>query len=108
MRVATNPQRLVGQLTRKGAAEPSVTKTPRNSLAPAMMSRVPHGQTKRTRKGPENSGARHASARRVVEENMIDAYGESDQRIGRLTVADTRLVAVITSEMTGAAVLGWW
>jgi len=104
MRVATNPQRLVGQLTRKGAAEPSVTKTPRNSLAPAMMSRVPHGQTKRTRKGPENSGARHAPARRVVEENIIDAYGESDQRIGVLTMVETRLAVLITSEMLGTPV----
>ena len=40
----------------------------------------------------------------VVEENIIDAYGESDQRIGVLTMVETRLAVLITSEMLGTPV----
>ena len=68
------------------------------------MSRVPQVKTKRTREASPRSrlGKRQLDA--LIEEAIIDAYGESEQRVGFLTMLEEHLAVPFATEILGTAV----
>jgi len=69
------------------------------------MSKVPQVKTKRTRGTSQRSrfiGKRQLEA--LIEEAIIDAYGESEQRVGFLTMLEEHLAVPFATEILGTAV----
>jgi hypothetical protein len=68
------------------------------------MSKVPQVKTKRTREASQRSrlGTRQLEA--LIEEAIIDAYGESEQRVGFLTMLEEYLAIPFATEILGTVV----
>ena len=68
------------------------------------MSRVRQVKTKRTREATHRSrlGTRQLEA--LIEDAIIDAYGESEQRVGFLTMLEEHLAVPFATEILGTAV----
>ena len=68
------------------------------------MSRVTQRQTKRTReRSPRKRlGTRQLEA--LIEEALVDAYGESEQRVGFLTMLEENLTVPFAAEILGTPV----
>jgi hypothetical protein len=68
------------------------------------MSRVPHRQTRRTLKRAAHPVLSKRRLNELIEEAIIDAYGESEQRVGLLTMLEEHLAVPFTTEILGTAV----
>src|SRR5260221_10555541 len=68
------------------------------------MSRVPHRQTGRTPKRAAHPVLSKRRLNELIEEAIIDAYGESEQRVGLLTMLEEHLEVPFTTEVLGTAV----
>ena len=68
------------------------------------MSRVPRRQTTRPRKRAAHPVLGKRRLNDLVEEAIIDAYGESEQRVGLLTMLEEHLAVPFTTETLGSAV----
>jgi hypothetical protein len=68
------------------------------------MSRGPHRQTTRTPKRAAHPALGKRRLDDLVEQAIIDAYGESEQRVGLLTMLEEDLAVPFTTEMLGTAV----
>ena len=68
------------------------------------MSRVPRRQTTRPRKRAAHPVLGKRRLNELVEEAIIDAYGESEQRVGLLTMLEEHLAVPFTTEILGTAV----
>jgi hypothetical protein len=68
------------------------------------MSRVPPRQTTRTRKRTAHPVLGKRRLDELVEEAIIDAYGESEQRVGFLTMLEEHLTVPFTTEMFGTPI----
>jgi calcium binding protein len=68
------------------------------------MSRVPHRQTRRTPKRAAHPALSKRRLNELVEEAIIDAYGESEQRVGFLTMLEEHLAVPFTTEILETAV----
>ena len=68
------------------------------------MSRVPHRQTRRTLKRAPHPVLSKRRLNELIEEAIIDAYGESEQRVGLLTMLEEHLAVPFTTEILGTAV----
>src|SRR5438132_10951221 len=68
------------------------------------MAKVPQVKTKRTREASQRSrlGTRQLEA--LVEEAIIDAYDESEQRVGFLTMLEEHLTCPFTTAILGTPV----
>jgi hypothetical protein len=60
--------------------------------------------TRRTRKRTARKALGKAPLEALVEEAIIDAYGESEQRVGFLTMLEDRLAVPFTTDILGASV----
>lgn len=68
------------------------------------MSRAKRGQTTRS---PERRLRKRLSRRQLtalVEEAIVDAYGDSEQRVGFLTILEEKLACPFTTEVLGTPV----
>src|ERR1700722_19403473 len=70
----------------------------------AHMARVTPKITPRTRKWTTPKALGKARLEELVEEATIDAYGESEQRVGFLTMLEDRLALPFTTDMLGTPV----
>jgi hypothetical protein len=68
------------------------------------MARVTPKITPRTRKRTARKALGKARLEALVEEATIDAYGESEQRVGFLTMLEDRLAVPFTTDILGAPV----
>jgi hypothetical protein len=68
------------------------------------MSRVTPKITPRTRKRPARKALGKARLEELVKEAIIDAYGDSEQRVGFLTMLEDRLAVPFTTDILGAPV----
>jgi hypothetical protein len=68
------------------------------------MSRVTPKITPRTRKRRARKALGKARLEELVEEAIIDAYGDSEQRVGFLTMLEDRLAVPFTTDILGAPV----
>ena len=68
------------------------------------MSRVPRRQTTRPRKRAAHPVLSKRRLNELVEEAIIDAYGESEQRVGFLTMLEEHLTVPFTTDILGAPV----
>jgi hypothetical protein len=68
------------------------------------MSRVTPKVTSRTRKRTARKGLSKVRLEELVEEAIIDAYGDSEQRVGFLTMLEDRLAVPFTTDILGAPV----
>ena len=68
------------------------------------MSRVTPKVTSRTRKRTARKGLSKVRLEELVEEAIIDAYGDSEQRVGFLTMLEDRLAVPFTTDILGALV----
>ena len=68
------------------------------------MARVTPKITPRTRKRTARKALGKARLEALVEEATIDAYGESEQRVGFLTMLEDRLAVPFTTDILGALV----
>jgi hypothetical protein len=68
------------------------------------MSRVPDRQTRRTPKRAAHPALSKRRLNELIEEAIIDAYGESEQRVGLLTMLEAHLAVPFTTEILGTAV----
>jgi hypothetical protein len=68
------------------------------------MSRVTPKITARTRKPTARKAPSKARLEELVEEAIIDAYGESEQRVGLLTMLEERLAVPFTTDILGVPV----
>ncbi len=68
------------------------------------MSHVPRRQTTRPRTRAAHPVLGKRRLNELVEEAIIDAYGESEQRVGLLTMLEEHLAVPFTTEILGAAV----
>jgi hypothetical protein len=68
------------------------------------MSKVPQAKTKRTREARQRSRLGKRQLEALVEEASIDAYGESEQRVGFLTMLEEHLAIPFATEILGTAV----
>jgi hypothetical protein len=68
------------------------------------MARVTPKITPRTRKRTARKALGKARLEALVEEAIIDAYGESEQRVGFLTMLEDRLAVPFTTDILGALV----
>jgi hypothetical protein len=68
------------------------------------MSRVPHRQTTRTPKPAAHLALSKRRLDELVEEAIIDAYGESEQCVGFLTMLEEHLAVPFTTEILGTSV----
>jgi hypothetical protein len=68
------------------------------------MSHVPQVKTKRTRKASQRSRLGERQLEALIEEAIIDAYGESEQRVGFLTMLEEHLAVPFATEILGTAV----
>jgi hypothetical protein len=68
------------------------------------MSRVTPKITPRTRKRTAWKALGKRRLEELVEEAIIDAYGDSEQRVGFLTMLEDRLAVPFTTEILGAPV----
>src|SRR6266850_6922254 len=68
------------------------------------MAKVPPMKTKRTHEASPRSrlGTRQLEA--LIEEAIIDAYGESEQRVGFLTMLEEHLAVPFTTDILGVPV----
>ena len=66
------------------------------------MSHVPQVKTKRTRKASQRSRLGKRQLEALIEEAIIDAYGESEQRVGFLTMRQNDLECPFEIEILGA------
>jgi hypothetical protein len=65
---------------------------------------VPQVQTKRTREASQRSRLGKRQLEALIEEAIIDAYGESEQRVGFLTMLEEHLAVPFATEILGTAV----
>jgi hypothetical protein len=68
------------------------------------MSRVPHRQTTRTPKRAAHPALSKRRLDELVEEAIVDAYGESEQCVGLLTMLEEHLAVPFTTEILGTSV----
>jgi hypothetical protein len=68
------------------------------------MSRVPRLKTTRTREASQRSRLSTRQLEALIEEAIIDAYGESEQRVGFLTMLEEHLAVPFATEILGTAV----
>jgi hypothetical protein len=68
------------------------------------MSRVPHRPTRRTPKRAAHPVLSKRRLNELIDEAIIDAYGESEQRVGLLTMLEEHLAVPFTTEILGTAV----
>jgi hypothetical protein len=68
------------------------------------MSRVPHRQTTRTQKRAAHPALSKRRLDELVEEAIIDAYGESEQCVGLLTMLEEHLAVPFTTQILGTSV----
>jgi hypothetical protein len=68
------------------------------------MSRVPHRQTTRTLKRAAHPAISKPRLDELMEEALIDAYGESEQCSGFLTMLEEHLAVPFTTDMLGTTV----
>jgi hypothetical protein len=68
------------------------------------MSRVPHRQTTRTAKRAAHPALSKRRLDELVEEAIIDAYGESEQCVGLLTMLEEHLAVPFATEILGTSV----
>jgi hypothetical protein len=68
------------------------------------MSRMTPKITPRTRKRPARKALGKARLEELVEEAIVDAYGESEQRVGFLTMLEDSLVVPFTTDILGTPV----
>jgi hypothetical protein len=68
------------------------------------MSRMTPKITPRTRKRPARKALGKAHLEELVEEAIVDAYGESEQRVGFLTMLEDSLVVPFTTDILGTPV----
>jgi ABC-type taurine transport system ATPase subunit len=68
------------------------------------MARVTPKITRRTRKRTARKALGKVRLEALVEEAIIDAYGESEQRVGFLTMLEDRLAVPFTTDILGALV----
>jgi hypothetical protein len=68
------------------------------------MSRVPRVKTTKTREASQRSRLGKRQLKALIEEAIIDAYGESEQRVGFVTMLEEQLAVPFTTEILGAPV----
>jgi hypothetical protein len=68
------------------------------------MSRMTPKITPRTRKRPARKALGKARLEELVEEAIVDAYGESEQRVGFLTMLEDSLAVPFTTDILGTPV----
>ncbi len=68
------------------------------------MARVTPVKTRRTREGSQRRRLGRRQLEALIEEAIIDAYGESEQRVGFLTMLEERLAVPFATEILGTAV----
>ena len=68
------------------------------------MPRVPHRQTTRTPKRAAHPALSKRRLDELVEEALIDAYGESEQCVGLLTMLEEHLAVPFTTDILGTSV----
>src|SRR5437879_3815491 len=68
------------------------------------MAKVPQVKTKRTREASQRSRLGKRQLEALIEEAIIDAYGESEQRVGFLTMLEEHLAVPFATEILGTAV----
>lgn len=68
------------------------------------MSRVPQVKTRRTRGATQWSRLGKRQLEALIEEAITDAYGESEQRVGFLTMLEEHLAVPFATEILGTAV----
>jgi hypothetical protein len=68
------------------------------------MSRVAPNITSRTRKRTDRKALGKARLEKLVEEATIDAYGESEQRVGFLTMLEEHLAVPFATDILGTPV----
>jgi len=61
-------------------------------------------RTKRTREARQRSRLGKRQLEALIEEAIIDAYGESEQRVGFLTMLEEHLAVPFATEILGTAV----
>jgi hypothetical protein len=68
------------------------------------MARVIPVKTTRTREGSQRRRLGRRQLDALIEEAIIDAYGESEQRVGFLTMLEEHLVVPFATEILGTAI----
>jgi hypothetical protein len=68
------------------------------------MSRVPQVKTKRSHEATQRRRLGKRQLEALIEEAIIDAYGESEQRVGFLTMLEEHLAVPFATEILGTAV----
>ena len=105
LRVATHPPSLIAQLTPKGWAE-QFGRPFRRGVSPSQSGYhrgVPRHATQ-TRKRVAPRRLPKARFEELVEEALIDAYGEPEQRTAFLTMLEEHLACPFTTEVLGQPV----
>lgn len=68
------------------------------------MSRAPHRQPTQTRKPPAHPALGKRQLDELVEEAIVDAYGESEQQVGFLCMLQEHLAVPFMTEILGTPV----
>jgi len=68
------------------------------------MSKVPQVKTMRSREATQRSRLGKRQLEALIEEAIIDAYGESEQRVGFLTMLQEHLAVPFATEILGTPV----